>query len=241
MANSVRLPLTVDRVTPVGTGVYQVDLAIAPHLNRFLPGQFMHLSMEEFDPSLGFWPESRVFSIASAPRTATLQIVYSVKGRYTKKMEAELRPGRQVWVKFPYGDFVVSRLRDPSRPAIFLAGGTGVAPFIPFLDDPSTNLHNVHVFYGVRYPDHLLYRETWERLFNQGRAQVHLFCEEGVIDGLVHSRGRFGIAELTQAAGGSVVTGQYFLSGPPSMIAAMKKSLNEAGVAANDIFSDDWE
>ena len=37
-------------------------MAVTP----FKPGQFLHLALDAFEPG-GFWPESRVFSIASAP------------------------------------------------------------------------------------------------------------------------------------------------------------------------------
>ena len=73
----------------------------------FRPGQFLHLTVDDYDPA-GFWPESRVFSIASSPRERErIRICYSVKGRYTTKMEQALKVGGEVWIKLPYGDFVI--------------------------------------------------------------------------------------------------------------------------------------
>ena len=43
---------------------------------RFRPGQFLHLALDAYDPS-GFWPDSRVFSIASrASADATALRIY---------------------------------------------------------------------------------------------------------------------------------------------------------------------
>ena len=44
---------------------------------RFTPGQFLHLALDPYDAD-GFWPDSRVFSIASSPDARTnLAITYA--------------------------------------------------------------------------------------------------------------------------------------------------------------------
>ena len=92
---------------------------------RFTPGQFLHLALDPYDAD-GFWPDSRVFSIASSPVARTnLSITYAVKGAFTTRMERELIVGAVVWVKLPYGEFVI----DQSRDAVLFAGGTGVTAF----------------------------------------------------------------------------------------------------------------
>ncbi len=53
----------------------------------------MHLALDRYDPG-GFWPDSRVFSIASSPvERQRLTITYAVKGAFTTRMERELTPG----------------------------------------------------------------------------------------------------------------------------------------------------
>ena len=91
---------------------------------QFRPGQFLHLSLEPYDASRP-WPESRCFSIQSPPASSarTLAISFATKGAFTQRMANELLPGREVWLKLPYGDLFAE---DPSRRAcVFLAGGTG--------------------------------------------------------------------------------------------------------------------
>jgi ferredoxin-NADP reductase len=96
---------------------------------RFLPGQFLHLAMDEYNPG-DFWPESRVFSIASTPAERDLlHITYAVNGQFTTRMESELHPGAEVWVKLPYGEFIVGT----GTSVCLLAGGTGVTAFTAFL------------------------------------------------------------------------------------------------------------
>ena len=98
-------------VTDHGERVYTVELEPRLPVPQFKPGQFLHLAIDPYDGA-GFWPESRVFSIASSPRERDrLTITYAVKGAFTTRMERELVPGASVWVKLPYGEFVI----DPDQ------------------------------------------------------------------------------------------------------------------------------
>ena len=106
-----KLACVVEQVVAHGERVYTLALRPERLVPRFRAGQFLHLALDPYDPS-GFWPESRVFSIASPPaQRDTVRITYAVHGRFTARMESDLVEGRQVWIKMPYGDFVVDRRR----------------------------------------------------------------------------------------------------------------------------------
>ena len=159
MATPQKFRCRIKKIADHGDHVYTVDLAAERSLPRFKPGQFLHLTLDDYDPS-SFWPESRVFSIASSPiQKKELRISYSVRGRYTARMEKELHEGRMVWVKLPYGDFVI---RDANN-VVPLAGGTGITAFTAFLENlmpehPSM----VYLVYGARNRNLLIYRDMIE-------------------------------------------------------------------------------
>ena len=91
MAVVQKLICTVEKILNHGEQIYTLDLEPERALPRFQPGQFLHLALDDYDPS-GFWPESRVISIASSPsQRRNLRISYSVRGRFTARMEKELR------------------------------------------------------------------------------------------------------------------------------------------------------
>jgi CDP-4-dehydro-6-deoxyglucose reductase len=74
-----------------------------------------------------------------------------------------MRPGDTVDMKGPLGHFVLKR---PVSDSIFVATGTGIAPFRAMLLDcldrePNTQFTLV---FGVRYEHGLLYREEFEQL-----------------------------------------------------------------------------
>ncbi len=133
----------VQEILNHGGHVYSLILIPERPAPRFLSGQFLHLALDEYQPG-DYWPESRPFSIASVPDDRKhLRITYAVKGCFTTRMEKELSPGREVWVKMPYGDFGVSNGRD----VCLLAGGTGITAFTAFLGGLSADYpHRVFSF-----------------------------------------------------------------------------------------------
>ena len=151
-----KIRCVVEAITDHGGQVYTVDLAPAGTAPSFRPGQFLHLTVDDYDPS-GFWPESRVFSIASSPRERNrIRICYSVKGRYTTRMEQRLKVGGEVWIKIPYGDFVIDETSD----AVLIAGGTGISAFTAFLEALTPQgSQTVTLVYGARTSGLFLFQE----------------------------------------------------------------------------------
>lgn len=117
-----KLRCEVSRIIDHGEHVYSVFLSPERHLPRFQPGQFLHLALDPYDPS-NFWPESRVFSIASSQKDQNcIRITCAVKGKFTARVEKELAVGKEVWVKLSYGDFVINNNRN----VVLFAGGTAL-------------------------------------------------------------------------------------------------------------------
>src|ERR671913_2329368 len=156
MAVAQKLGCVVERIVDHGEHVYTLELRPERAAPRFHAGQFLHLALDPYDPT-GFWPESRVFSIASAPaERQAVQITYAVHGGFTTRMERELVQGREVWIKMPYGDFVIGEGAD----VMLFAGGTGITAFTAFLEGLTVEGHHaVGLAYGARTTSLLLYRD----------------------------------------------------------------------------------
>ena len=248
MATPRKLRCRVSRTTDHGDHVYTVDLIPTPDsrlstLPGFRPGQFLHLALDDYDPSQ-FWPESRVFSIANPPSTLPLRISYSVRGRYTARMEKELAPGRQVWVKLPYGEFVVSS----TQPSALLAGGTGITAFTAFIAGMKPD-HSQPVFlaYGARTPELLIYRDMVER---QAAAVPSFRCalfSESADSRLSPLASRFSLlaGRVSVASVWPLLTAPadtaFFVSGPPAMLESVTSDLRSRGVKPGTIHTDAWE
>ena len=230
MAVVRKIQCVVRAITDHGERVYTVELEPSISVPTFKPGQFLHLALDPYDGT-GFWPESRVFSIASSPRERDrLTITYAVKGAFSTRMEREVAPGALVWVKLPYGEFAVESGRD----AVLFAGGTGVTAFTAFLRSLTPDLQTrVLLFYGARTADLFVYGSLAKACADEVPSLTcNLICEE--------TQGRLQV----DAAWPAIVKMDdpaFYLSGPPSMLVALTDRLRAHGVADEAIRTDAWE
>ena len=224
---SQKLACVVERVVAHGERVYTLVLRPERPAPRFRAGQFLHLALDRYEPT-GFWPESRVFSIASGPDDRrAIRITYAVKGAFTTRMEAEAIEGSEVWIKLPYGDFVV----DPVADVALFAGGTGVTAFTAFLEGlaPDTRQRSV-LAYGARTDDLLIYREIIERC----AARVPSLSVSYVVGRLLSPGVIWPLLDRPAET-------QYYISGPPLMLRAIGDDLRARGVSSEAIHIDAWE
>jgi ferredoxin-NADP reductase len=239
-----KLTCIVTRIVSHTGGVYSVDLQPERPAPRFRPGQFLHLAIDPYDPS-SFWPESRVFSIASGPESRSLiRITYAVHGRFTARMEAALAVGRQVWIKLPYGDFVI----DDTRDVVLLAGGTGITAFTAFLEElPAVSTRSVTMAYGARSGGLLVYRDVVDRCLTRVAGfQAMYFVESeepghaGVPARARWSQGRVSIDAVWPAVARPLES-IFYVSGPPLMLESITHQLRARGIASEAIRIDAWE
>lgn len=243
MSVAQKIPCLVEAIVDHGNSVYTISLKPERLLPRFRPGQFLHLALDEYDPS-GFWPESRVFSIASSPKDRDrLTLSYSVRGNFTARMESELTCSRRVWIKLPYGDFTV----EGSRDVVLLAGGTGITAFTAFIGGltPEHN-HHIYLAYGARNADLLIYRDLLERQAEKIDV-LHLsyFVQEDLPERITGQETRLTSGCLSvsglwpRLADPSAVT--YYISGPPAMLKDLSRDLINKGIRPDAIRTDAWE
>jgi len=235
----------IEQITNYGENVYTLDLKPERLIPRFRPGQFLHLALDNYDPS-GFWPESRVFSIASSPlQRDHIRISYSVRGRFTARMEKELHEGRRVWIKLPYGDFVIKNTTDI---ALF-AGGTGITAFTAFLQGLTPDIkQNIYLAYGARNRSLLIYRGLIDKLSQRVHAlRVYHFIENDAEDmpsltkGEIRElKGCLSIASVWQEIQNPFET-TFYLSGPPLMLKNMTQELHNLGIQEEAVKTDAWE
>lgn len=118
---------------------------------NFEAGQFLQLTLDLVSAS-DFWPESRTFSIASYRSIdKSIRLIIKKVGPYTTRIFDALEIGYECTIKYAYGDFTLP-LFDEINPIVCIAGGTGIAPFLAFLDacEERGQLDRLTLFYSVR-------------------------------------------------------------------------------------------
>ena len=240
MAQPIKLRAKVAHIEEHAPDVRSLILAPERPAPRFRSGQFLHLALDPYDPSQ-HWPESRVFSIASPPEDRErLRITVSAVGAFTQRM-LRLREGDEVWVKLPYGDFVIGT--QGNDPLILIAGGTGITPFVSFLASiGAATSAAVRVLYGVRRSDLLIYRATLDaaaQRFPDLRWQAHV--EESAGAGEHPGRLSAESALAAARATGAPDSATFYISGPPAMLRALQSGLGLAGVPPSRVRTDAWD
>ncbi len=125
----------------------------------FTPGQFV-----SFEESLRGKKITRAYSIASRPDRNRFELCLNLvhEGTFTPHLFA-MKPGESVEMAPPLGFFV---LRNPAKSALFVATGTGIAPFRSMAPDYLSSVHakDLTLLFGVRYETSIYYREDFEML-----------------------------------------------------------------------------
>ncbi len=157
-----------------------------------------------------------------------------------------LKPGDKVLVSGPYGEFF---LRDTKNEKMFIGGGAGMAPM---------RSHIFHIFktlkitdipitfwYGARNPLEMFYEEEFrelEKQFTNFKFTVAYSDPEppganwNAPNGFIHQV----VYDLYLRKHEAPEDIEYYLCGPPPMIAAVKKMLYDLGVPEENILYDDF-
>ena len=193
----------------------------------FRPGQFLELTLPHAaTDSRG---SRRVFSIASAPgEVLRFGIRLPEKSSSFKRALLALEPGTRVSATSVGGDFLLPR--DAERPLLLVAGGIGITPFIGHLEQvaASGETRDLTVVYAISSPDDLAYAAQLE----SAGCRVAVVSPEKP-ERMPPSWTWIGPDRLTGEALLTAVPDaakrDVFLSGPPSLVASLKKSLRKAG------------
>lgn len=220
---------TVVNIESKMEGVYTLTFSSEKGF-RYTPGQFLHLAIDDTYDGSGQWPESRCFSLQSSPNDEYAKITYAVKGNFTQKIKEMLTVGSEVWLKLPYGELFEQEHNKAKT--VFIAGGTGITPYLSLFTDVSFTEYQKPVLYaGFQSSAFNLYVEELERavFINPNLVVNNVYQDtDGVLD----------IDSIFLENGTSA---SYFISGPPIMIKLFKQNLLNNDVPSNHILTDDWE
>ena len=126
---------------------------------QFKPGQFV-----SFTEALQGKKIIRPYSIASQPDGNRFELCLNLveSGIFSPFLFA-LNPGDSVEIGAPLGFFVV---RNPDKEALFIATGTGIAPFRSMAPAylQNSQAKRLTLLFGVRYENSIYYRDDFDAL-----------------------------------------------------------------------------
>ncbi|MCZ8270303.1 MAG: benzoate 1,2-dioxygenase electron transfer component BenC [Beijerinckiaceae bacterium] len=209
----------VRQLSPTSIG-FAVRVKDAGQLS-YLPGQYVNVSV----PGTS---QTRSYSFSSMPREGVVEfLVRNIpNGLMSSYLAGSARPGDALTLTGPIGSFY---LRDVTRPLLFLAGGTGLAPFLAMLESlrHKETGQPIHMIYGVTNDTDLVELDKLAAF----AAAIPGFTYVTVVadPASTHERKGYVTHHLPDAAlhCGNV---DLYLCGPPPMVDAVRATLAEKGV-----------
>ncbi len=156
----------------------------------------------------------------------------------------QLAPGDAVTIAGPYGDFFA---RDTEREMVFIGGGTGMAPMRSHIFDQLKRLRShrrISFWFGVRTKRDLFYEDEFEAL----AAEHDNFTYTAALSEPAEGDNWDGpVGFIHQVAFDRYLKDhpapedcEYYMCGPPLMIAAVTEMLRDLGVSEDNIMFDDF-
>ncbi|WP_030940021.1 ferric reductase-like transmembrane domain-containing protein [Streptomyces sp. NRRL S-646] len=167
------------------------------------------------------WWQANPFSLSAAPDGRTLRLTAKAAGDGSAALR-HVKVGTRVFAEGPYGAFTTLHRTKPE--SLLIAGGVGVTPIRAILEDIEG--HAVVIYRVASDRDAVLYDELRELALAKG-AELHLVTGPALPDKLAPRE----LARLVPDIGERDV----FLCGPPPMMNAVLRSLDDLGVPKQQI------
>jgi 3-phenylpropionate/trans-cinnamate dioxygenase ferredoxin reductase subunit len=201
---------------------------------RFDAGQFAWIKIG----ASPFVFEEHPFSVASsAEHPERVEFTIKALGDFTELVGA-LRPGRRVFLDGPYGGFTIEGHAD-AEGFVMIAGGVGITPLLSMLrtlaDRGDQRRHRLIA--GARTEDRILLRDQVDELRHRMNLKVIEVVEfpEQSWRGEV---GRIDFDLLSRVLPRRARHLEYFVCGPPSMVAGICQDLRDIGVPLRRIHTE---
>jgi len=197
----------------------------------FKPGQWVGVYCDEFCGEDNK-PIRRAFSIASEPGKDYIELCVARGPRLSAFLQ-DIKPGAKVHTDGPYGMFWLR----PADKYLFIAGGTGIAPFRPMIHQALEEGKEVLLIYSIRTPSDFIYRQELEGLKDNPKFKMVVTITRGNFPVWEGERGRiptFLEKYFKQGCG-------VYICGPSPMVEAVNEKLEALGQPHEKIHEDKWE
>ncbi|HZW80848.1 MAG TPA: FAD-dependent oxidoreductase [Candidatus Deferrimicrobiaceae bacterium] len=206
----------------------------------FKAGQFIDLTISRSQgPSQGL---THTLSIASSPCEEDLVVTTRMRNTVFKQALSTMPIGSEVQIEGPMGSF--SLHNNTAKPAVFLAGGIGIAPFLSIVTYATGEQlrHTIFLFYANRRTKDAAFIDNLWKLEGINPSFHFIPTFTRMANGNGHRKARTGhissemlLAEIRTTRGPI-----YYVAGPPTMVAGARRTLGEVGLDEDDIRTEEF-
>ncbi len=207
------------------------------------PGGFTHLPGQSVTLTLPAPQEtdargrSRTFTLACAPHERELVVATRLRDTAFKRSLKTMPMGSAIRLAGPNGEMTLHA--DSTRPAVFLAGGIGITPFLTIARHAAHAKlpHRITLFYSNRRPEDAAFLAELQQLekANPNFQLVATMSAPGDLAQPWPGETGYISSEMLRRHLPDTRAPIYYFAGPPAMTAAMHQMLKKLGVARQDI------
>jgi len=209
-------PVKVESNDEIAKDVYVLSF---PKSQAFVAGQVVGISIAEN-------AEPRLYSISSGNQDDMVSLLYNIKpdGELSPNL-AELKPGDTIYSSAPFGSFY-----GTAKPAVFIASGTGLAPFTSMLRS-GLNKEKL-LIHGGRFLESFYFKDELTQIL--GEDNYIRCCSQESGDGVYEGRLTKYIREHDQLDPDR----KYYLCGLAEMVVETRDLLIEKGIPYENIIAE---
>jgi ferredoxin-NADP reductase len=221
-----------------GTMAFHLD---KPAGFKFKAGQAIDVVLLEA-PGTEAQSARHTFSIVSAPFENELIVATRMRDSAFKRALGALPIGARIAIEGPSGSLTLHN--DRARPAVFIAGGIGITPFMSIVRQAANDglQQCLVLLYSNRRPEdaaYLVELQELERRNPSFRLTATMTLMSSASQAWSGPRGQIDAALVSRATA-KLAKPIYYVAGPPGMVEAMRRTLSDAGVHDDDFRSEEF-
>nr|WP_315197156.1 benzoate 1,2-dioxygenase electron transfer component BenC [uncultured Flavobacterium sp.] len=218
---STAISTKIKELNRLSSEIYQLKLQTSDGSSfQFLPGQYVNIEV----PGTS---QIRSYSYSSQPDTSEGEFLIKLVsgGLMSTYLKEEATVGGELNIVTPLGSFY---LREVQRDLIFIAGGTGIAPFMAMLEKlkAENSTIPVHLFYGATTGENVVELERLKAFSEIMPLQIFTCTSDQEADG--HDKGY-----VTQWINKELLGDKaydIYICGPNAMVEAVKTTLEKEAI-----------
>lgn len=193
---------------------------------NFTPGQATEVALDKE----GWREEKRPFTFTSLPEDGFLQFTIKVYPGHdgVTDMLQTFKQGDNLLLEDPWGAI------SYQGPGVFLAGGTGVTPFIAIIKDLArkNQLSGNKLLFGNKRERDIIMQSQFEKWL--GKDFINILSDE---QSSKFPHGHIDIAFLKEHV--TNMDGKFYFCGPPPMMKSLQSDLRELGISKKQMVAEE--
>lgn len=204
------------------------------HKLEYTAGQFIEMYLPHNNPDergIKHW-----FTLSSSPDDNLISITtknFGDKASTFKKTLFALKPGTEIKIVEPMGDFVLPK--DSSIPLVFVAGGIGLTPYHSIIQHLTTTKEKrqIQMLLAFKSAKDIIFEDLFKNYV--ANLQIVLSEPDGGWQG---ETGQLSADKILKLTGGHSKDKKYYISGPEPMVESLEKDMHAHKVPGSQLILD---